>query len=84
MEAAWALVLLHDYHNGIDFANTKGTVIQSEFFVLEPHTAGIFRDTFRDGDYDKIYFRRFSKVYNPSLTHYRFSLVNVMVQFLWP
>lgn len=83
MEAAWALILLHDYHNGIDFAEAEGTLLQSKFFVLEPHSVDLYRNTFRDGDYNKIYFRRFSKVYNTHLRNYRFSLVNVMVQFLW-
>lgn len=83
MDAAWALILLHDHHKGIDFADSFGISVKSDFFVLEPSTAKAYQDLFGQSNFDDIYFRRFSKFYNTGIDRYRFDLLNVMVQFLW-
>lgn len=83
MDAAWALVLVHDHSKGLDFRESFGTSTKSDFFVLVPSTARAYRSIFKHNDFDKIYFRRFSKYYNTGLNKYRFDLMNVMVQFLW-
>lgn len=74
MTAGWALVLLHDYHQGRDFAD-EGVQLQARIFgALHTQNIGLFLERFGDRDWHKIDFTRFSKVCNPALRTYDFSL----------
>lgn len=69
MAGAWALVMLHDYDHGKDFAADEGTELERAMFSLfDPALARRYlRESGRDID-----FRRFSKVHNPTLAQYNF------------
>lgn len=79
LEGAWALVLLHDYHQGRDFA--------SEALEWRTHMLPLTRDTvdawlrLRSGtDWEAYDFRAFSRAAHPGLTHYDFSLQALLAQ----
>ncbi len=77
MTGGWALILLHDYFHGRDFAEI-GTELQLPLFSsLDRQRVINYLDVFGDGDWSKIDFRSFSKVFNPDLSRYDFSLENV-------
>jgi ABC-type sugar transport system substrate-binding protein len=79
MEAAWALVLMYDHFNGIDFAYSKGGVSRkSDFGSLNRDNLSDWKNKFGDEDWEKIDFTRFSKVYNPDLKDYYFGLDAVL------
>lgn len=80
MEGAWALVLLYDYHNGIDFADTAGTVIRSKMKILDRDTVDIWRDAFGSGRWDHVDFKKFSRSLNPMLKTWNFSADEVLEQ----
>ncbi|SMF12128.1 ABC transporter substrate-binding protein [Pseudobacteriovorax antillogorgiicola] len=67
MEAAWALILLHDYHHGIDFADSLGTQIQSKMSPIHKDNISHLAKSFRFEQLKTIDFRNLSKVYNKGL-----------------
>jgi ABC-type sugar transport system substrate-binding protein len=75
---AWALVMLHDYHNGIDFAK-QGLVQELPLFsLLNDKMAQRFLQRFGEEDFSSIDFRQFSRHFNPKLTRYDFGLLQVL------
>jgi len=81
MTGAWALILLHDYFHGRDFAEI-GTELQFPIFSsLDRRNVDRYLAVFGDGDWNKIDFRKFSKVLNPRLLQYTFSLEGVYDTF---
>ncbi len=70
---AWALVLLHDYHRGRDFADEGVALRRDLSMLITPDEAQRFSERFGDDRFE-IDFKPFSKVYNPKLRHYDFSL----------
>lgn len=72
MAGAWSLVLLYDYHHGIDFADTEGVELQRSMFTLfTPERAERFLGRF-GSSVPEIDFTRYSKFRNPGVTQYRF------------
>lgn len=65
MQGGWALILLHDYLHGFDF------VTESVSFRCKMDKGLQERDV---DEWDQVDFKRFSKKYNPYLSHYDFSL----------
>ncbi len=82
MTGGWALVLLHDYHRGKDFAETEGDVqLQHKIFgALHAGNIDDFVEKFGSRDWGKIDFTRFSKVFNPGMTRYEFGLDALLKQ----
>jgi len=78
MDGAWALVLLYDYHHGIDFASER-TDWLSKMLPLTKETAKEYLNTFGVGNWRKVDFRSFSKSYNSGLKKYDFSLNKVLL-----
>lgn len=78
MDGAWALVLLYDYHHGIDFAKDR-VDWRSEMI---PITKGNLQrySNLLDRKWDRIDFRAFSKKCNPGLKHYRFTAESLLSQ----
>lgn len=76
--AAWALVMLHDYHHGRDFARDGVEIVLPLFALLDEEDAQRFLTRFRDEDFSSIDFRQFSKHLNPQLRSYQFSLLPVL------
>lgn len=70
---AWALVMLHDYAKGKDFANEGLEQSQFMFTLFDAAQADTFLRRFGDLSFEAIDFRRFSKVHNPRLQRYDFN-----------
>lgn len=75
---AWAMVLLHDYHNGLDFA-AHGGVRQKldHLYVITPDNASRYYQVVYDHT-DALDFSVFSKRLHPSSGDYTFSLAPLM------
>ncbi len=80
MEGGWALVLIHDYHNGRDFNETLGLQIRTKMSALDETNIGPYLQNFGKNDWKKIDFKQFSKVYNPKVKRYQFNLENVKLK----
>jgi ABC-type sugar transport system substrate-binding protein len=71
---AWSLVLIYDYAHGHDFAD-EGLELERPMFMLFTAADALrYEKRFGDMNFDSIDFRRFSKVLNPGLKRYDFSL----------
>lgn len=79
LEGAWALVLLHDHHRGRDFAS-EGLDWRTSLAPVSRANVDAVLQWLGEGDFDAIDFRAFSKVANPALTHYDFSLRALFAQ----
>ena len=78
MDAGWVMVLLHDYHHGHDFIADG---IQSTMQSIDQSNVQRYKDIFGTPDWRKIDFKKFSKVYTPSLKKYDFRLEKILDQF---
>lgn len=75
---AWAMVLLHDYHHGIDFAEHGGAKqILDHLYVITPDNASRYYEMVYDKT-DELDFSIFSKKFHPSAGNYKFSLAPLM------
>lgn len=75
---AWAMVLLYDYHHGIDFAAQSGPTLKLDYMqVVNRDTAAQFDHAVyqRDGGLD---FGIYSKVRNPKPGRYDFNLTQLL------
>ncbi|QDL56030.1 hypothetical protein EXZ61_18625 [Rhodoferax aquaticus] len=77
MEAAWALVLVHDYLAGVDFKN-EGLRIKTDMTLLTKANADRYAPLLDPVNWAKIDFSRLSKVHNPRLKKYSFSVETVL------
>ena len=68
---AWAMVLIHDYAHGRDFAREAIEFNRTMFTLFDPATAGRFLERHSQG-FSAIDFRRYSKAANPRLLRYDF------------
>ena len=68
---AWALVLIHDYAQGRDFASEGLEFSRTMFALFDARTAALFVERYADG-FSSIDFRRYSKADNPKLARYDF------------
>ena len=80
MEAGSIMVMLYDYHNGKDFAKSEGVSIQSRMDIIDKNNVGDYLKNFKDRDWKKIDFKKLSKVLNPKLKKYDFSLNTILKQ----
>ncbi len=78
VEGGWSLILIYDYHHGIDFANSVGTNIVINLEPVTTENATFFKEKLTDPDWDKIDFTQYSKVHNKSLEHYDFSFTKIL------
>ncbi|MBF0441003.1 MAG: ABC transporter substrate-binding protein [Oligoflexales bacterium] len=82
MEAAWVIVLMADYYNGVDFAKTEGVDMQSQMGTLTKENVELYSKNLGSGtNWEAIDFKRFSKHYNKSVKKYDFTMDNVLKQF---
>lgn len=77
---AWALVLLRDYADGLDF-RTEGLDLCFRMGVIDRSNVDAYLRHFEDERWEKIDFSRFSKSRNPGLARYGFTLERVLDQF---
>lgn len=80
---AWSLVLLRDYHDGIDFAS-EGLELVFQIGFVDRSNVDAYLEHFGAERWDKIDFTRFSKALNPQLKRYEFTLAKVLEQFEIP
>lgn len=74
LEGAKALILIHDYHYGIDFADDPGMEILTQMQPITKDNAEEYLDVLQKLDWHKVDFKRFSKKHNPKLKTYDLSL----------
>ncbi|HEX7028240.1 MAG TPA: ABC transporter substrate-binding protein, partial [Gammaproteobacteria bacterium] len=74
LEGAQALILIYDYHHGIDFAEGTGAEMQTAMKAVTAGNAEGYLHRLYELDWRKIDFKRFSKKHNPGLKDYDFSL----------
>ncbi len=80
MEGGWAAVLLYDWFHGRDFAE-ETVAFRSRMGLLTKDTVGPYKRNFHGkGGWDKIDFRKFSKVLNPEVGSYAFGFEAVLEQ----
>ncbi len=77
-EVAWMMVMLYDYHHGIDFINDKSI---GTSFQLDKENLGRYLRIFNSSDWQQIDFSTFSKVRNKKLKKYHFSFEAILKQF---
>jgi ABC-type sugar transport system substrate-binding protein len=69
----WAMVMLHDYHAGVDFAEHGGKDrVDQLFSLLDAQQAARLQQRIRRKGYE-LDFRQFSAVYQPQIKDYHFS-----------
>ncbi|WVM93097.1 hypothetical protein ULG90_02880 [Halopseudomonas pachastrellae] len=72
LAAAWALVVLYDYHNGVDFAETDGLEMSKSMFALFDREMAQDYLGYLAAGHPEVDYCRFSKVCNPELKAYDF------------
>jgi ABC-type sugar transport system substrate-binding protein len=77
-EAAWALIVLHDYFHGIDFAETEGLKMRSNMPLMTLSRVEEYEKALDPTTWQKINFRNFSKHYNHSLKKYDFGIESIL------
>ncbi len=77
MDGAWVLVLLYDYHHGRDFYQED---LQSQMVPIEHDNAEKYLRLLNRQEWHRIDFTQFSKVHNPALLKYDFSVETVLRQ----
>lgn len=77
---AWALVLVRDHYDGVDFAS-EGLEHVFHMGVIDRSNVDPYLAQFADQRWDKIDFARFSKSRNKLVTRYEFTLGRVLEQF---
>lgn len=83
MVGGWALVILYDYHDGMDFLKTEGnSEINTDIFgIIDKSNIKSFEKVFKNEDWNKINFKMFSKKENKQIKKYKFGLSEIMKQF---
>lgn len=80
MEGGWLMVLLYDYHHGKDFAKSEGLSIQSRMNIIDQSNVRDYLKNFKDRKWERIDFKKLSKVLNPRVKKYDFSLKTILKQ----
>ncbi|MDM8530467.1 ABC transporter substrate-binding protein [Anaerolineales bacterium HSG25] len=80
MTGGWSLILLHDHHQGKDFAEEGVALKRPIFSVIDSQNIEPFMARFGDRDWSQIDFAQFSKVLNPDIETYDFSLDAILAQ----
>lgn len=79
MEGAWAAILIHDYFNGKDFSS-ETVQMRSRMSVITRGNANVYMRKLARDNWHQIDFKRFSKVFNPSVRYYNFNVQSVLSQ----
>lgn len=80
MEGGWVMVMLYDYVHGRDFADDGGAARFSEMAGLTSLNLDKYLTKFLNENWDRVDFGKFSKVNNPALKSYDFSLDRILDQ----
>lgn len=79
-ELALMLVMLYDYHHGLDFMDDGGEA--SGGLSLTRKNLAEYQQLFASGDWQQIDFTRFSKVLSPDVHNYSLTFSEIMAQFV--
>lgn len=74
LEGAKALILVHDFHYGIDFVDEPGAETVTELEPITQDTAAKYLDILQKLNWREVDFKHFSKKYNSELKTYDLSL----------
>ena len=77
LAGAWVVILIHDLDQGYDFADLS-TEIGFPMSAIDTGNADEFLDAFRDQDWSRIDFRKFSRAVNPDSNEYEFTLTKLL------
>ncbi len=78
LQGGWALVLLHDYLHGKDFASIQGTLFSTQLLPVGRDRIAAYSAVLRDRRWAALDFRRYSRVHHPELTQYSFDIRSAM------
>lgn len=78
LEGIVALVMIYDYHQGIDFINDTGTRLSTPMYAATTKNAQQLRTLLNDKNLRRLDFRQLSKYFNKSLLRYDFSIENLV------
>jgi len=76
-DLGFALVLINDYYFGKDFYEQYNSKIDSNMFLITTQNVDKYVKLFKTQDWNKIDFKKYSKVYNKNLDKYNFSIKNL-------
>lgn len=74
LDGAKALILIHDYHYGIDFADELGVEMETQMKTITTDNSREYLDQLSKLDWREVDFKKFSRKYNPKLKTYDLSL----------
>jgi ABC-type sugar transport system substrate-binding protein len=77
-DGGWALIMLYDYHNGIDFALPNGPRFETAIHEITINNVDEYVNKLKDIDFRKIDFKSFTKTHNSDLKTYQFSFDEVL------
>jgi ABC-type sugar transport system substrate-binding protein len=80
LEAAWSMILIHDYHHGIDIADDPGTEVLTQLEMITAENVEHYLPILTNPYWNDVDFKQFSKVYNKSLKKYDFSFKAIAAQ----
>lgn len=78
MAGAWSLVMIYDYHKGMDFRSEGVALTRPMFHLFNPASATRYMQRYGGMDFDTIDFRHYSKVLNPKLSRYNFDFKQLL------
>ncbi len=78
MEGAWAVVVVHDYMAGIDFAKDGSPSLASRMGMLTADNLAKYTKKFGTQDFEQIDFKKLSKKENPKLKAYDFDMTKLL------
>ncbi len=74
MDAGLSLILINDYLNGKDFFEEFESKIDSSMFLINSKNIDKYISMFEQNSWEKIDFKKHSKVFNKNLNKYDFSI----------
>jgi len=77
-EGAWALIMLVDYLNGIDFIDDIGVKFNTQLEALTQNNVGKYADFIKEQKWQDIEFTKYSKCHTPTLGQYHFSATHLL------
>ena len=76
-DAGFALVLIYDFLNGKDFFEQYNSKIDSNMFLITTDNVNKYLNMYESDFWQKIDFKKYSKIYNKDLPKYKFTLDNL-------
>ncbi|MBN1378933.1 MAG: ABC transporter substrate-binding protein [Gammaproteobacteria bacterium] len=74
MEGAWALLLVHDYHYGFDFAGDVGLKISTPMSAITSENYQRYKTILNEAHWRSVDFKMLSKKHNSTLKSYNFNI----------